>query len=93
MWTYECDLGGLIQTKLNIDEIIKAYEKKHGPIEIDGFYGEQVKIEQDGEILYQDIEPWEPYRKIWECSKRILDVKEDEIWMKRIKVNRFGKKH
>ena len=78
MWTYECDLGGLIQTKLNIDEIIKAYEKKHGPIETDGHYGEQCTIEQAGEILYQGIGEWETYREVWERSKRILDIKEDE---------------
>lgn len=37
---------------INIDEIIKAYEKKHGLIEVDGYYGEQCTIEQAGEILY-----------------------------------------
>ena len=81
MWTNECDLGGLIQTKLNIDEIIKAYEKKHGPIEVDGYYGEQVVIKQD-ENLFMYIEPWLSYREVWESSKRILDIKEDEIWAK-----------
>ena len=81
MWTNECDLGGLIQTKLNIDEIIKAYEKKHGPIEIDGHYGEQVVIKHDGN-LFMYIEPWFSYREVWEGSKRILDIKEDEIWTK-----------
>lgn len=40
---------------INIDEIIKAYEKKYGPIEVDGYYGEQCTIEQDGVILYQGI--------------------------------------
>lgn len=80
MWTNECDLGGLIQTKLNIDEIIKAYEKKHGPIEIDGYYGEQVVIKQD-ENIFMYISPWLAYRKVWERSKRILDIKEDERWM------------
>ena len=65
---------------INIDEIIKAYEKKHGPIEIDGHYGEQCTIEQTGEILYQGIGEWETYREVWERSKRILDIKEDEIW-------------
>ena len=71
----------MIQTKLNIDEIIKAYEKKHGQIEVDGYYGEQCTIEQAGEILYQGIGEWETYREVWESSKRILDIKEDEIWM------------
>lgn len=62
---------------INIDEIIKVYEKKHGPIEVDGYYGEQCTIEQDGVILYQGIGEWRTYREVWECSKRILDVKED----------------
>lgn len=62
---------------INIDEIIKVYEKKHGPIEVDGYYGEQFTIEQDGVILYQGIGEWRTYREVWECSKRILDVKED----------------
>lgn len=70
----------MIQTKLNIDEIIKAYEKKHGPIEVDGHYGEQVVIKQD-ENLFMYIVPWISYREVWERSKRILDVKEDEKWM------------
>ena len=70
----------MIQTKLNIDEIIKAYEKKHGPIEIDGHYGEQVVIKQD-ENLFMYIEPWLSYREVWERSKRIIDIKEDEKWM------------
>lgn len=71
----------MIQTKLNIDEIIKAYEKKHGPIEIDGHYGEQVVLKQD-ENIFMYIAPWLPYREVWESSKRILDIKEDEKWMK-----------
>lgn len=66
--------------KLNIDEIIKAYEKKHGPIEVDGYYGEQCTIEQDEKILLMYIETWLSYREVWESSKRILDIKEDEIW-------------
>lgn len=75
----------MIQTKLNIDEIIKAYEKKHGPIEIDGHYGEQVVIKQD-ENLFMYIEPWLSYIEVWESSKRILDIKEDEKWTIRTKV-------
>lgn len=67
----------MIQTKLNIDEIIKAYEKKHGPIEIDGHYGEQVVIKQD-ENIFMYISPWLAYREVWESSKRILDLKEDK---------------
>lgn len=64
---------------INIDEIIKAYEKKYRPIEVDGYYGEQCTIEKDGVILYQSIGLWKTYREVWECSKRILDIKEEEI--------------
>lgn len=70
----------MIQTKLNIDEIIKAYEKKHGPIEIDGHYGEQVVIKQDDEILLTFIAPWFTYREVWENSKRILDKENEKTW-------------
>lgn len=72
---------------INIDEIIKAYEKKHEPIEIDGHYGEQVVIKQD-ENIFMYISPWLSYRKVWESSKRILDVKEDEKWMIKTKAKR-----
>ena len=72
---------------INIDEIIKAYEKKHGPIEIDGHYGEQVVIKQD-ENLFMYISPWLMYREVWESSKRILDIKEDEIWTIKTKAKR-----
>ena len=65
---------------ISIDEIIKAYEKKHGPLEVDGHYGEQVVIKQD-ENIFMYISPWLMYREVWESSKRILDVKEDEKWM------------
>lgn len=77
----------MIQTKLSIDEIIKDYEKKHGPIEIDGHYGEQVAIKQD-ENIFMYISPWLAYREVWESSKRILDVKEDEKWMIKTKAKR-----
>lgn len=72
---------------INIDEIIKDYEKKHGPIEIDGHYGEQVVIKQD-ENIFMYISPWLAYREVWESSKRILDVKEDEKWMIKTKAKR-----
>lgn len=72
---------------INIDEIIKAYEKKHGPIEVDGYYGEQVVIKQD-ENIFMYIAPWLSYREVWESSKRILDIKEDEIWTIKTKAKR-----
>ena len=69
--------------KINIKDLIEKARKIYGELEVDGYYGEQCTIEQDGVILYQGIGEWRTYREVWECSKRILDLKEDEIWMKR----------
>lgn len=66
---------------INIKEILEDFYERHGKLEVDGYYGEQCTIEQAGEILYQGIGEWRTYREVWECSKRILDVKEDEKWM------------
>ena len=63
---------------INIDEIIKAYEKKHGPIEIDGHYGEQCNFEDALDILLEKTIRFPQPRRVWECSKRVLDdVKEE----------------
>lgn len=72
---------------INIDEFLKDYKKKYGKLEVYR-YGAQFSIEQDGVVLYRDVIPWETYRKVWECSKRVLDEKEDEIWMIKTKVKR-----
>ena len=73
----------MIQTKLNIDEIIKAYEKKHGPIEVDGYYGEQCKPGDFLDMLLETIDSCPFPSREWESSKRVLDdVKEVEIWTK-----------
>lgn len=68
---------------INIDEIIKAYEKKHGPIEIDGHYGEQCKFEESLDILLEKTITFPLPRQVWESSKRVLDAKEVEKWTKR----------
>lgn len=70
------------------EDVLKKAREIYGELELDGYYGEQCTIEKDGVILYQSIGLWKTYREVWECSKRILDIKEDEIWMKRIKVKR-----
>lgn len=62
---------------INIKELLEDYKKKYEELEVDGYYGEQCTIEQDGVILYQGIGEWRTYREVWECSKRILDIKED----------------
>lgn len=68
----------MIQTKLNINEFIKAYEKKYGQLEVDGKYGEQLKpgafLEKLLETLYSFTFP----SREWESSKRALDAKKEE---------------
>lgn len=66
------------------DRALKQFQEdiNYGQIEVDGYYGEQCTIEQAGVILYQNIGIWKTYREVWERSKRILDIKEDEIWAK-----------
>ena len=66
---------------LKINILIDSLKEKYGELEVDGKYGEQCTIEKDGVILYRYIGLWKSYRNVWECSKRILDVKEDEKWM------------
>ena len=63
---------------INIDEIIKAYEKEHGPIEIDGHYGEQCNFEDALDILIEKTITFPIPRQVWESSKRILDIKEED---------------
>lgn len=65
----------------DVNEALKKAREVYGELEWDGYYGEQCTIEQAGEILYQGIGQWRTYREVWESSKRILDIKEDEIWM------------
>ena len=65
----------------DVNEALKKAREVYGELEWDGYYGEQCTIEQAGEILYQGIGEWKTYREVWESSKRIMDIKEDEIWM------------
>lgn len=67
--------------KINIKDLIEKARKIYGELEVDGYYGEQVVVKQDENILLMYIAPWFSYREVWESSKRILDVKEDEKWM------------
>lgn len=64
----------------DVNEVLKKAREIYGELDIDGHYGEQVVIKQDEKILLMFIEPWFTYREVWESSKRILDIKEDEIW-------------
>lgn len=67
-------------------KLSKLMKRNTDQSKVDGYYGEQCTIEQAGEILYQGIGEWETYREVWERSKRILDIKEDEKWAIRTKV-------
>lgn len=65
----------------DVDEALRKAREIYGELDVDGHYGEQVVIKQD-ENIFMYIAPWLPYREVWESSKRILDLKEDEIWAK-----------
>lgn len=65
----------------DVDEALRKAREIYGKLDVDGHYGEQVVIKQD-ENLFMYISPWLMYREVWEKSKRILDLKEDEIWTK-----------
>lgn len=72
----------MIQTKLNINEFIKDYEKKYGELEVDGEYGEQCKPCAFLDMLLEKTICFPQPRRVWESSKRVLDAKEVEIWTK-----------
>lgn len=62
----------------DVDEALRKAREIYGELDVDGHYGEQVVIKQD-ENIFMYISPWLMYREVWESSKRILDLKEDEI--------------
>lgn len=62
----------------DVNEALRKAREIYGELDVDGYYGEQCTIEQAGEILYQGIGEWETYREVWESSKRILDLKEED---------------
>jgi len=64
----------------DVDEALRKAREIYGELDVDGYYGEQVVLKQD-ENLFMYITPWLMYREVWESSKRILDIKEDEKWM------------
>lgn len=71
----------------DVNEALRKAREIYGELEVDGHYGEQVVIKQD-ENVFMYIVPWLPYREVWESSKRILDIKEDEIWTIKTKAKR-----
>ena len=72
----------------DVDEALRKAREIYGELEFDGYYGEQVVLKQDEKILLMFLEPWFTYREVWESSKRILDIKEDEKWMIKTKAKR-----
>lgn len=69
----------------DVNEAIRKAREIYGELDVDRYYGEQVVLTQDEKILLMFLEPWFTYREVWESSKRILDLKEDEIWMVKTK--------
>lgn len=77
----------MIRMYFDVNEAIRKAREIYGELDVDGYYGEQVVLKQD-ENIFMYIAPWLPYREVWESSKRILDVKEDEKWMIKTKAKR-----
>lgn len=71
----------MIRMYFDVNEALRKAREIYGELDVDGHYGEQVVIKQD-ENIFMYISPWLAYREVWESSKRILDIKEDEIWAK-----------
>lgn len=72
----------VIRMYFDVNEALRKAREIYGELDVDGHYGEQVVLKQDEKILLMFLEPWFTYREVWENSKRILDIKEDEKWMK-----------
>ena len=70
----------MIRMYFDVNEALRKAREIYGELDVDGYYGEQVVLKQD-ENIFMYIAPWLPYREVWESSKRILDIKEDEKWM------------
>lgn len=77
----------MIRMYFDVNEVLRKAREIYGELDVDGHYGEQVVIKQ-GENLFMYISPWLMYREVWESSKRILDIKEDEIWKIKTKAKR-----
>ena len=77
----------MIRMYFDVNEALRKARGIYGELDVDGYYGEQVVLKQD-ENLFMYISPWLTYREVWENSKRILDIKEDEKWMIKTKAKR-----
>ena len=65
--------------KLDIKKLIDSLKEKYGELEVDGEYGEQLKPEAFLDMLLETIDSCPFSSREWESSKRILDIKEEEI--------------
>ena len=62
----------------DVNEALNKAREIYGELDVDGTYGEQVVLKQDEKILLMFLETWFTYREVWESSKRILDIKEED---------------
>lgn len=63
---------------LKISTLIESLKEKYGELEVDGEYGEQCNFEESLDILLEKTIRFPQPRRVWESSKRILDIKEDK---------------
>lgn len=61
---------------LKINTLIDSLKEKYGELEVDGEYGEQCNFEDALDILLEKMIRFPQPRRVWESSKRVLDVKE-----------------
>ena len=61
---------------LKINTLIDNLKEKYGELEVDGEYGEQCNFEDALDILLEKTIRFPQPRRVWESSKRVLDVKE-----------------
>lgn len=66
--------------KFNFKDWLEKAQEIYGELEIDGLYGEQCNFEDALDILLEKTICFPQPRRVWESSKRILDLKEAEIW-------------
>ena len=65
--------------KLDIKKLIDSLKEKYGELEVDGEYGEQLKPGAFLDMLLETIDSCPFSSREWESSKRIFDIKEEEI--------------
>ena len=61
----------------DVNEALKKAREIYGELDVDGYYGEQCNFEDALDILLEKTICFPQPRRVWESSKRILDLKED----------------